>query len=80
VIGGCLGMLACWLVSFPGDSIARQLLQEQNAFRLKNTLFVFPIWLVLGVPMFAGLVTTLAAVYPARRAAQVNPIAALRHE
>ncbi len=35
---------------------------------------------MLVVVLFAVLVTTLAAVYPARRAARVNPVTALRHE
>jgi ABC-type antimicrobial peptide transport system permease subunit len=41
--------------------------------------FVFPWWLVLGVPLFTTLVAVLAAVLPARRAAKVDPIQALRH-
>lgn len=81
ILGGALGVLGCWLASFPGDSYARQLLEEHSLLsRLRHTLFVFPWWLVLGVPFFAGVVTTVAAVLPARRAAKVNPITALRHE
>jgi putative ABC transport system permease protein len=47
---------------------------------LKESLFVFPPWLLTGVPLFAVLVTTVAALYPARRAARVSPLEALRHE
>jgi putative ABC transport system permease protein len=79
-IGGTLGMIGCWVASLFGDSTARQLLAQQNELPLKGTLFVFPLWLTLGVPLFVCLVTTLAALYPARRAARVNPIIALRHE
>ncbi len=80
LIGGGLGVLLSWAASIPGDAVARSLLQDQSLPALRNTLFVFPPWLTLGAPAFAGLVTTLAAVYPARRATRVNPILALRHE
>jgi putative ABC transport system permease protein len=80
LFGGTLGVLCGWIASFPGDAIARSLLQDQSLPPVSNTLFVFPLWLTLGTPLFAGLVTTLAAVYPARRATRVNPIMALRHE
>jgi putative ABC transport system permease protein len=81
VLGGSLGVFGCWLVSFPGDAYARRMLEQYSVLNhMRHSLFVFPWWLVLGVPFFAGLVTTLAAVLPARRAAKVNPITALRHE
>jgi putative ABC transport system permease protein len=80
LIGGCLGLLSCWLASFPGESVARTLLEKQTPVELKGTLFIFPLWLVLGIPAFSTLVTTLAAVVPARRAARIDPITALRHE
>jgi ABC-type lipoprotein release transport system permease subunit len=82
VLGGGLGVLTAWLVSFPGDAYARQI-AEQFKFDtslMRHSLFVFPWWLVLGIPSATAVVTTLAGVFPARRAAKVDPIQALRHE
>jgi putative ABC transport system permease protein len=80
VAGGGLGLLAAWLASFPLDALARSIVVQQTGTKLAGSLFVFPAWLTLGVLGFAVLITTLAAVYPARRAARVNPVTALRHE
>ncbi|AMV23819.1 ABC transporter permease YtrF precursor [Gemmata sp. SH-PL17] len=46
---------------------------------LSTTIFVFPWWLWAGSVCFAVAVTTLAALYPARRASQIHPIEALRY-
>ena len=78
--GGCVGLLLSWLASFPADRVARSLAERQVQARLTESLFVFPPWLTAGVPLFVGALTMLAAYYPARRAARVNPITALRHE
>jgi putative ABC transport system permease protein len=80
LVGGSLGLLLSWLVSFPGDRVARSLAEKQTPIRLEESLFVFPWWITLGVPLFVSLLTMAAAVYPARRAARINPITALRHE
>ena len=69
-----------WLASFPGDGVARSLVSKHTPLTLEGSLFVFPWWLMLGVPLFVSLLTMLSAVYPARRAARVDPIKALRHE
>jgi putative ABC transport system permease protein len=80
VVGGAVGLLLGWLVSFPGDQIARSIVQKELQTTLEHSVFVYPFWLLAGVPLFALLVTTLSSVYPARRAARINPIQALREE
>jgi putative ABC transport system permease protein len=80
LVGGLLGLLVAWLVSFPGDAVARAIVEKQTHQPLKESLFAFPTFLVTGIVVFATLVATLAAVYPARKAARVNPVTALRHE
>jgi putative ABC transport system permease protein len=80
VIGGLLGLLAAWIVSFPGNAIARSIVEKQTRRPLEESLFAFPPMVMAGIVLFAATITTLAAVYPARRAARVNPVTALRHE
>lgn len=79
--GGLVGLLLGWLASFPADAWLRSMVRSDlYQVELKQSLFAFPPWLVVGVVLFAVLVTTLAAVFPARRAARVNPVTALRNE
>jgi putative ABC transport system permease protein len=78
--GALLGLLAGWAVSLPGDAWVRSFIASRLQIEPQESVFVWPAWLLLGTPLFACLVTTLAAVYPARRAARVDPITVLRME
>jgi ABC-type antimicrobial peptide transport system permease subunit len=42
--------------------------------------FHLPPWLWLGAILFALSVSILAALYPAARAARIDPVRALRHD
>lgn len=81
LLGGLLGLAVAWGLSIPGDGLVRRLIQQQSQDKLvSESVFEFPLWLCSSAVGFAVLVTTLAAVYPARRAARVQPVEALRHE
>jgi putative ABC transport system permease protein len=77
-IGGLAGLVAAWLVSYPGDALARHLVASRLPMRLEESVFSFPLWLAAGAPLLVCLLSTLAAVVPARRAARIDPIEALR--
>jgi putative ABC transport system permease protein len=81
LLGGLLGLGLAWGLSIPGDGLVRRLVQEQSRQQLlSESVFEFPGWLVGSTVLFAVAVTTLAALYPARRAARLDPVEALRHE
>ena len=47
---------------------------------LKGSIFAFPGWIGVTVITFTVGVTIVAALYPAWRAAKVDPVSALRHD
>lgn len=76
-----IGVILGWLASFPGNTIARWVMAQRGfEENIEGTLFAYPLWLVIGVPGVAALMTMLAAYVPARRASRVDPIEALRHD
>lgn len=79
LVGGSIGMLLAWGVSFPGDGWVRSMVQRDMNIELSESIFAFPSWIGATVVLSTVCVTMLAALYPARRASQVDPVAALRH-
>ncbi len=78
--GAVLGLALARGLAVWGDGWVRSLIAQQmdGEKMLSTTIFVFPWWLWASSLAFAVGVTTLAALYPARRAANINPIEALR--
>ena len=78
LFGGALGVALGWLIGQAltwGTSIY---LQRQNLPGVK--ISYVPWWLALGAVAFAVIVSLVAGLYPAGRAARLNPVEALRYE
>jgi putative ABC transport system permease protein len=80
LVGGALGLLLAWSISFPGDAWVRSMVQRDMKIDLSGSIFAFPAWIGTTVVLFTLGVTIVAALYPARRAAKVDPVTALRHD
>ena len=80
LIGGLLGLALAWLLSFPGDAWVREMVRRDMKMDLSGSIFAFPGWIGVTVLVFTVGVTIVAALYPARHAAQVDPVSALRHD
>jgi putative ABC transport system permease protein len=81
LVGSSLGLAAARGLSVPADRWVWGMIENiaEGDRLLGSTVFVFPIWLYFASVAFAVLVTTAAAYYPARRAAGIHPIEALRY-
>jgi putative ABC transport system permease protein len=80
LVGGSLGLLLAWSISFPGDAWVRSMVHQDMKLHLKGSIFAFPGWIGVTVVLSTVGVTIVAALYPARRAAKVDPVSALRHD
>lgn len=77
--GGVIGVLAAWGIDGLANRLAyRFILKPQNASFVD--FFSLPPYLWLGAILFALSVSILAALYPAARAARIDPVRALRHD
>jgi putative ABC transport system permease protein len=80
LVGGAVGLLLAWSISFPGDGWVRSMVHRDMNIDLSGSIFAFPSWIGTTVVLSTVIVTIVAALYPARRAAKVDPVTALRHD
>jgi ABC-type antimicrobial peptide transport system permease subunit len=78
LMGGLFGIVLGWAVGRVINVGANYYLQSQGA--PAANLFLIPWWLVAGGVSFALLVSLVAGLFPASRAARLDPIQALRHD
>jgi len=76
--GGVFGVLFGWLLGRAVTFGTNVYLQRQNLNPIE--LSSVPLWLVFSALIFAILVSLAAGLYPASRAAKLNPVDALRYE
>lgn len=85
VEAGVMGLLGGTLGAGLGWMIGRAITIGTNLYLKRQGLpgahvFSVPWWLVLGAIAFAVIVSLAAGLYPATRAARLNPVEALRYE
>lgn len=76
--GGAAGLLLAWVLGRAVNWGANIYIVRQG-FRAE-TLFHIPLWLVAGSLGFALVVSIASGLYPAGRAARIDPARALRHD
>lgn len=79
LIGGVLGVSLGWgigrIINFGANIYLHKIMKMPP-----ENLWTVPPWLVIGAIAFAVLVSVLSGIYPAARAARLDPVQALRYE
>jgi putative ABC transport system permease protein len=79
LLGGALGVALGWIIGRVINFGTNFYLKSQFEAKPQDFWYV-PLWLVLGAVLFSALVSLFAGLYPASRAAKLDPVQALRHE
>ncbi len=77
-LGAIFGLILGWLVTLVANQVANS--EFLPAGEPPVNFFYFPIWLILGAIAFSIIISLIAGLYPAIRAANIDPVKALRHE
>lgn len=78
LVGGSLGVAMGWTIG-KVINFGTNIYMQRQQFPPENFWYV-PWWLVAGAIGFSLIVSLLAGLYPAARAASLDPVQALRHE
>jgi putative ABC transport system permease protein len=79
LLGGIVGVLLGWGLGLILNEVIREYLRQEQV-PITDPFFVVNWDLVAGSLLFSTLVGILAGLYPAFRAARLDPLQALRHE
>jgi putative ABC transport system permease protein len=77
-LGGILGVMLGWVIGRLINAGANLYLRRQNL--PPENLWAVPWWLVGGAIAFAIVISMISGLYPAARAARLDPVQALRYE
>jgi putative ABC transport system permease protein len=78
LLGAIFGLILGWFVTRVANAIINARLIPEELPTVD--LFYFPLWLIAGATAFSILLSLAAGLYPASRAARIDPVKALRHD
>ncbi len=78
LLGGLFGLALGWVTSGLINRVVNYFLAKQGVPFINY--FSFPLWICLGAVAFSVAVSLVSGIYPAWRAARVDPVRALRHD
>jgi putative ABC transport system permease protein len=78
-IGGFVGVIFGTLLGKLVNYIGHWYLESQGVYGI-GQMSVVPPWLAIGALIFAAFIGVLGGLYPASRAAKLDPVVALKHE
>jgi ABC-type antimicrobial peptide transport system permease subunit len=79
LLGALGGLVLGRVVSFLLDIVVNKYARSQGLDQ-ELSVFAFPFWLLAGAVLFAVVLSIASGVYPASRAARIDPIRALRRD